>query len=200
MKIKSKIKILDSNTRCPYCGELAVLPPVKWLFRRVPQKQCESCGGLYAFQYNMSAIFVWCAFVMILFTYAIYSRDLLSVFGYVLISVYFNPVYWSCCPLKPLEIIPWGTYSKYNIRIEIGNKDREFFKTNMIYPICFFTDDNKCVSKYCCVKMTEIRKKRKEFYCVISTLPYGEKIDESFIDCNFNLFFDKRIIGTGRIV
>lgn len=203
MKIKMKIRIMDSNTRCPYCGELAILPPVKWLLRRVPKKRCEVCGGLYTFQYNMAAILVWCIIGMIFFIYIIDFHDILSFLWYLLLVimyVYLNPVYWSHCPLKPLEKIRWGICSEYEVILKIASKDRKYFKKNMIYPLCFFDENSHSISKYCCAKVIEIQKTRGELYCVISTLPYGEKINESFLDCNFNLFFDKRVIGTGKIL
>ena len=70
----------------------------------------------------------------------------------------------------------------------------------MIYPICFIDSDGISASKYCCVKVTEIKNKKGAVYCIMTELPCGEKIDRDWTKYGFDIFFDKRVIGTGRVL
>lgn len=197
-------KILDSNTRCPYCGNLAILPGKLHNFG-APHQKCAVCGNEYTFQYNIGIemLWFWLGWVTIRIAFSLIEFYNISIFILllpILLWSIFYPPFWMHYPLKPIEEIRWGLCSSYDTEIEIAPEYKAYFKKNMIYPICFFDDNNHSVSKYCCVKVKEIKKRSGKHCCVIETLPYGEKIDENMLDHNFNIFFDKKIIGTGRIV
>ncbi len=199
-----KFEILNANTRCPYCGELAILP-IKLSRYGAMREKCRTCGGEYVFQFSPWSVFLWGFLGMTVNSCTTILTDFYMLpkaidYGIIFLWVICNPVIWTYYPLKPVEPIKWGLYSNYDVKIEINRRDRGYFKLNMIYPICFIDENNRSVSKYSCVKVTEIRKKKNEYYCVISTLPFGEQIDESFLGYKFDIFFDKRIIGTGKII
>lgn len=199
-----RIKILDSNTRCPYCGTLAVLPAKPHPFG-APHQRCKVCGKEYTFQYRIGIEILWFWFgwsVQFGIRSLMESYDMF-IFIIILFLLFWQvcyPPFWMHYSLKPLEKIRWGICSSYDIILKINSLDRKYFKKNMIYPICFIDDNSMPISKYCCIKVTEIKNKGKTAYCVITDLPLGEKINKEWIKNDFRIFFDKRIIGTGRIL
>lgn len=203
-----KVKILDSNTRCPYCGELAILHAKLHNFGAHRQR-CEKCGREYVFQYNIGIEMLWfwsCfgafyAVRSLVELYGISPDTALLIFVLLpLLCIIWYPPFWMHYPLRPIEETRWGNCSSYDVMLKINSNEKKYFRENMIYPICFIDSDGISASKYCCVKVTEIKNKKGAVYCIMTELPCGEKIDRDWTKYGFDIFFDKRVIGTGRVL
>ncbi|MGN0696693.1 MAG: hypothetical protein ACI4J5_08020 [Oscillospiraceae bacterium] len=216
------VKIMRENTRCPYCGGLTVPPDVRYGIGAANHSlDCKTCGGIYYVHASVpgysGAILSYaavggCVYIWYETVKSRWSEGALGTVGLtvelllllavmlVLFTAFLDPSNYIYYCTKPNDEIRFGTYSEYEAELKISPEERKYIVNNMIYPICFTDEDGKPTSADIGVKLSEIRRSEGQYRCYITTLPKGEQIAENMLDKGFELFFDGKPIGSGRIV
>lgn len=208
MKRKDLIKKLDENTRCPGCGELAELP-VKTV-QRPRSKCCPRCRTKYRFKlpalifilyillYTAAATgLVHLMFISVKNEHIIPGWPLLLVIPIVLLISL--PLEYIYRPLISCDEEKFAYADEFEAEIQLIPEYEQFFNKDMIYPIQFASGEMQ-ISEYCCMRMDKVSRSGYTVRCRLHTLPHGNRPNPDWYNYSFNLFFDNKLIGTGKAI